>query len=670
MTHIPASEAGAASTASPVAAGKTYHCGPLTYTKMGLGVLFAWLLWGDFCFTLMESVGPSVLPLKLKALGVSNTTMQYILTVLPGVLNMTVCPWVSFRSDRHRSRWGRRIPFILWTMPFLVLCLATLGWSDQLTPILQRVIPPLAHTAPATVTVGLIACFYVAFKFFDMFVGSVYWYLFNDVVPPQFLGRFMGLFRIVGTGAGSLYSFFVFKYAETNMREILTGVALLYFIGFSLMCFFVKEGPYPPPPDAEPPKGLTGIIKAFGKQSFSVRFYWYFYLMNAFGAMAGACGMYNVFFNKQMGLTLAQMGKLGAYGGIASLAATYFTAIFVDRWHPLRISAYNAVFSAIGGFGGWIWVAVTLPGTVYFWLSFGGMLVFQFGSVLAGACGIPLFMRLMPKSLYGQFSSANAIVGSLAVIIGGMLAGPFMDGVTWLCHGSDFAYRWKFVWPWVFGCISAVFVCLGYREWKRLGGDENYRPPAPWTKEGFEEVIDKVKSVPSKPRAVMTAMWLSVVGAAVNVLLVLVFMYFMRTHGLNRAWLWFAQIFIPIKLLITAATYVQLVAVRRDIVAQERGERTRFGVPHHGVLLVNAIQGLIYFPVFWYQTVTMIQMNLERELILFGIASLLSTAAGVVGVQIIRWIERETENQTQGLGRVGGEPAAFPGNLAKTGIQA
>ena len=83
-----------------------------------------------------------------------------------------------------------------------------------------------------------------------------------------------------------------------------------------------------------------------------------------------------------------------------------------------------------------------------------------------------------------------------------------LDGVRWFYGGSDFAYRWIFVWPWIFGIVSAVFLCLGYREWKRLGGDDNYRPPAPWKPEGFEEVADKVKSVPARPRAVMLSMWL------------------------------------------------------------------------------------------------------------------------------------------------------------------
>ena len=42
-----------------------YSINGLTYTKMGLLVMFLWLLWGDFCFTLMERVKPAILPLFL-----------------------------------------------------------------------------------------------------------------------------------------------------------------------------------------------------------------------------------------------------------------------------------------------------------------------------------------------------------------------------------------------------------------------------------------------------------------------------------------------------------------------------------------------------------------------------------------------------------------------------
>lgn len=646
MQNSPAPAGPEKQPASSGAHERVYTCGTLTYTKMGLAALFAWLLWGDLVFTIMEtaagSSSQSVLPFKLKSLGASNMVMTLIMTVLPAALNMTICPWVSFKSDRHRGRWGRRIPFILWTAPFLTLSLILTGWSEEIAALLHGYIPLLKDVAPATLSVALIGVFYVCFVFFNMFVGSVFWYLFNDVVPPQFLGRFMGLFRLVGAGAGALYSGFIFPYAGTHMRWILTGGALLYFIGFSLVCLRVKEGQYPPPPAADVEKpGFVAGLKAYFKESFTCKFYWYFYLGYAFTAAMFGMDMFQGFFYQEMGLSYPQIGKLSMYVLIAALAATYFTAIFVDRWHPLRVMTYVGIFGATTGFGGWIWLCVSLPGDRFFWLILGWMLVITFGVVLQKACSIPAFMRLMPKSLYGQISGANAVVASLITILTGLLAGVCMDVVKKFYGGTDFAYRWVFVLPWLFGIVATVFRVLGYREWKRLGGDDTYRPPAPWNPSGFEEVADKVKSVPVQPRLVMVSLYTTLAGGIINILAVLFFMTKMRQHGMTEVYWWHAFAFIPMVVVLTSISYCQLVHIRRDMADVAKGKTPRLGVPHHGVLLVNAIQSLMYFPIYWVQIEWMLRMNLQHEMMIFGINTLLLTLGGIVGVQVIRWVERD-----------------------------
>ena len=42
------------------------------------------------------------------------------------------------------------------------------------------------------------AILWVLFQILNMFAGTVYFYTFNDVVPPLFLSRFFALFRLVG----------------------------------------------------------------------------------------------------------------------------------------------------------------------------------------------------------------------------------------------------------------------------------------------------------------------------------------------------------------------------------------------------------------------------------------------------------------------------------------
>ena len=59
----------------------------------------------------------------------------------------------------------------------------------------------------------------------------------------------------------------------------------------------------------------------------------------------------------------------------------------------------------------------------------------------------------------------------------------------------------------------------------------------------------------------------------------------------------------------------RILCVKRDIVTLERGGRPRYGIPHYGVFLVQNITSLIYFPVFWMQTLWMIHLEMQRELI-------------------------------------------------------
>src|SRR5688572_21606966 len=121
----------------PICLEQTSARRALVYTKAGLVGMFFWMLWGDFCFTLMESTIPRLLPLTLKDLGASNRTIGLLVGSIPGVLNMVITPVVSYRSDRYRSRWGRRIPYLLWPSPFIALFLVITGYATDIGHALQ-----------------------------------------------------------------------------------------------------------------------------------------------------------------------------------------------------------------------------------------------------------------------------------------------------------------------------------------------------------------------------------------------------------------------------------------------------------------------------------------------------------------------------------------------------
>ena len=133
--------------------------------------LVVWLLWADVCFDIMENL-PGLIPLKLKALDAPNWLMAAMLSTVPSILNATICPWVSFKSDRHRGPRGRRIPFILYTAPLITLSLICVGFSE---PITKGVHGALMNWnfgwTPANIELVVVGVFSTAFAFFNMFVG-------------------------------------------------------------------------------------------------------------------------------------------------------------------------------------------------------------------------------------------------------------------------------------------------------------------------------------------------------------------------------------------------------------------------------------------------------------------------------------------------------------------
>jgi MFS family permease len=447
--------------------GNRYSVGTLTYTKMGIVALFGWLLWGDFCFQVMEAVTPSIIPLKLRHLDAPNWVIALIITTLPGVLNMTVCPWVSFKSDRHRGPRGRRLPFILWTLPFLTLFLVLLGFSEQIGHLIHSLLPASWNFSPSSIAVMCIGIFMVGFKFFDMFVNSVFWYLFNDVVPHEFLGRFLGLFRVVGGLVAMLFNFFIFKHAETHMTEILVGAAAIYALGMGMMCFKVKEGQYPPPPDnLDGKRGFFSEIKTYFIECYSKPYYWNLYLCSAAWAIAYTLGAFYVFLQKSIGLDLAQIGMIsGAVSGM-NMLLTYPAGALGDRYHPLRVLLWVKLVNIFVMPLGLIWLFFDFAPSTAFLISIVISAISLPFNVLTEAMMVPMYMRVLPLDRYGQFCSAMSILRSLATILGGLAAGLYLDLMKYLFHGSDYAYRFIPAWIIFWSAIALFFLWRLYRGWK------------------------------------------------------------------------------------------------------------------------------------------------------------------------------------------------------------
>jgi len=436
--------------------------GTLTYTKVGLMVLFIWMLWGDFWFIMMEQLIPQLLPLSLKSFNASNATIGLMVGSLAAVVNMFIVPTVSFCSDRTRSRFGRRIPYLAFATPFVTLFLILIGWTPKLVEPLQKFFS--INLTPMQLGLIMTCFFVVCFQVFNMFVASVFYYLFADVVPEKFMGRFMACFRLVGATAGFCFNRYVIGLADTHMAWIYTGVAILYFISFMLMCWRVKEGEYPPPADTSERTSMLASVKLYFRECFSLSFYRWFYLATAINAVSMVCRtMFNIFFAKEnLGLDLATYGKIMSWGLLMGIVLYLPLGYLVDKFRPIRVyisGVVLVVFTNVFGFflidsEQTFLIFTLLLGTVY---------------AIQASSNLPMYVELLPKARFGQFCSAQAMAQSVILIIANYGGGLFIDMI------GD--YRYIYLWDAIFTGVALIAIIIVYRRWKKYGGDDNYEAP-------------------------------------------------------------------------------------------------------------------------------------------------------------------------------------------------
>jgi len=444
--------------------GAIYQVGTLKYTKGALTALFVWLLWGDFCYNLMLQVMPQLLPLFLARFDASSLLISILLVMLPEAVNLVLNPIISTMSDRTRSKWGRRRPYLLFSTPFLSLFLLLLGWSSEIGAWLHRLV--FADVISVNyVILGVAAVLVFSYKIVEIFCNSVLYYIFNDVVPHQFIGTFMALFRMIGVTAIFLFQRYLMGFADDYMPWIFTGAAVLYFVGMTAMCLAVKEGEYPPVDPVESKASFAGNIRLYFEECYSSQIYIWFFLGVSINTVSTSCrSVFNVLFaTKELGMTTGEFGNVMSYYQVVIFILMLPVGYLSDKISPLLLYIIGGLlitlvnvfgFYFVNDYNSFLWFTVML-GVVY---------VFQTATYL------PMHMKILPQSKYGQFCSAGVIVRSTLMIFVSGLSGWFIDVMG--------LYRYLFVWDFFFTIVGTACLWMAYLYWRKLGGaDGSYTAP-------------------------------------------------------------------------------------------------------------------------------------------------------------------------------------------------
>ena len=281
-------------------------------------------------------------------------------------------------------------------------------------------------------------------------------------MPEAVLGRFYGLFRALGLVAGIAFFFKLMGVAEAHIAWVFLGIAALYGVGFSLMCWKVKEGDYPPPP-AEG-AGHFSAIRTYFKEGFGNSYYYWFFAVIVFGGLCSLpFNIYSFYYAQSVGVTTALYGKYLALTYACSLLLSYPLGVLADRFHPLRLSmvflALYVVVMTCGGF---------LVGNASSFALFFVIHGVVSGSFLTASASI--WQRMLPRSKFAEIGSVAGIFGNISLMLAAPTVGAFLDHV----HHD---YRYTF-----FACAlltsAALVSYLGlYHRAKAFGAPDRYIAP-------------------------------------------------------------------------------------------------------------------------------------------------------------------------------------------------
>lgn len=447
-----------------------YRCGTLTYTFPALCVLFFWLLWGDFAWNIKDRSINDVMKLMLKEHGAGDFLVGMLILTIPTALTLLIAPVVSYKSDRYRSKWGRRIPFLLVPTPIAAVSIALLAFSPHIGEVVHASLGP-ASPGLTAVTLGLMGLIWGVFEAATIIVNTLLGALINDVVPQELLGRFYGMFRAVSVGCGILFNWYILGHADQWYFWIFLALAVVYGVGFTLMCLNVREGQYPPPPPvAERKPGDLAIpllppgMLSYLKECFSSRYY-----LLVFGTLAMVTaglapgGLFSLFFARSVNLSLETFGRLNATAFLASFLLAVPMGWVADRFHPVRVgfvllvvvTGLNVLMSVLG---------TTATRFAAFHIS----LTIVCGCYYTATASIN--QRLFPRSKFAQYASALVVIVSLMNLWIGPVVGAILDRT-----GHDYRYAYTVSWM-----LLLVALGMWWAMWKQYnahGGVRGYVAP-------------------------------------------------------------------------------------------------------------------------------------------------------------------------------------------------
>jgi MFS family permease len=438
---------------------RVYRAGTLTYTFGALVVLFAFMMLGDFAYAVRERCVGDLFQVLLRKYQVSDFLFATLSAALPALMTVLLVPAIGIYSDNFRGRLGRRIPFLIATTPVVVA--GVLGLA--VAPAAGQLLAPMfggAEEGARTAALVVLGLCWTLFEAGALIANSLFTALVKDVVPDEVIGRFYGMFRIFSLLAGILFNLFLFKYAADWYAIMFIGIAVIYAVGFGVMCWKVREGTYPPPPRSDA-VGVAAKVGEYARTCLGSRFYVLLFTVYGLGmVVAMPINALSLKAAKAFELDDAGYGNARAITYTFSLLLAFPLGWLTDLWHPMRTALVATILYGLSMFAGWLIIDGPRSFQVFF-IIHGVLSGVFFTTVLS------LLPRLLPGGWFSQMNAVALVANMVFQMVVSMAVGHVVDLL-----GHD--YRQTFLMAAVLALLTTVLWFVLFRRFNAYGGLKGY----------------------------------------------------------------------------------------------------------------------------------------------------------------------------------------------------
>jgi predicted MFS family arabinose efflux permease len=393
-----------------------------------------WISFGNFGMALSMTIVVPLMNLRLKATGVSDSSVGLLTSANLWAVSFLVM-YFSWKSDHCTSRLGRRTPFVLLSLPFLLTALI-------LFPLFSE----------KWILIGLMIVYY----FFNDMSASTYPLLSIDCVSPNVFARVAGLVAVMISGAGFLSSRLGSKMADLHETRVFILAAVAMTTTTLLALWRIRE-----PPIFHPAKekfNLLAPIKIACQDRRILVLMVAVALLNAFQMIFQTWVWF--YAKTKLGLTIGETGVAISWGFLLKIVVSYPAGWLIDR-----LGSYVALCIE------WLLMLALAISSIYVSNQGGLILLMVLFSLFMPlqVAGDTILWKTMDKADTGSYTSTVALIRN------------FCTGTVIAISGYLIRWTGSYVVAFWFGfslSSIALIVFFIYRQLMRNGGPSPAAAPA------------------------------------------------------------------------------------------------------------------------------------------------------------------------------------------------